>query len=149
MTAQISAYGRLVADPETRTTGKGTNMAMARMAVSLPCNAAADGQATFWLGVIAFGKLADALAKHRKGELVSVAGNMQLNQWTGQDGGTQQGYQVIADSVLSARTVRPGGKAGQQGQATDALRRAHEQHPPTTGYEGFDQMSPYDDDFRN
>lgn len=29
MTAQISAYGRLVADPETRTTGKGTSMAMA------------------------------------------------------------------------------------------------------------------------
>ena len=56
MTAQISAYGRLVADPETRTTGKGTSMAMARLAVSLPCNAAADGQATFWLGVIAFGK---------------------------------------------------------------------------------------------
>ncbi len=55
MAAQISAYGRLVADPETRTTGKGTSMAMARLAVSLPCNAAADGQATFWLGVIAFG----------------------------------------------------------------------------------------------
>lgn len=39
MTAQISAYGRLVADPETRTTGKGANMAMARVAVLLPCNA--------------------------------------------------------------------------------------------------------------
>lgn len=76
MTAQISAYGRLVADPETRTTGKGTSMAMARLAVSLPCNAAADGQATFWLGVIAFGKQADTLAKHQKGDLVSVAGNM-------------------------------------------------------------------------
>ncbi len=84
MTAQISAYGRLVADPETRTTGKGTSMAMARLAVSLPCNAAADGQATFWLGVIAFGKQADALAKHQKGDLVSVVGNMQINQWTGQ-----------------------------------------------------------------
>lgn len=92
MTAQISAYGRLVADPETRTTGKGTSMAMARLAVSLPCNAAADGQATFWLGVIAFGKQADALAKHQKGDLVSVVGNMQINQWTGEDGGTQQGY---------------------------------------------------------
>lgn len=67
--------------------------------------------------------------------------------WTGQDGGTQQGYQVIADSVLSARTVRPRGKAGQQGQTTDALRRAHEQQLPTTGYEGFGQTPPYDDDF--
>ncbi|HHC1642363.1 TPA: single-stranded DNA-binding protein, partial [Klebsiella pneumoniae] len=59
MTAQISAYGRLVADPQTRITGKGTNMAMARLA--LPCNAADNGEATFWLGVIAFGKQADAL----------------------------------------------------------------------------------------
>ncbi|VAO23599.1 single stranded DNA-binding protein [Klebsiella quasipneumoniae] len=87
MTAQISAYGRLVADPQTRTNGKGTNMAMARLAVALPCNAADNGEATFWLGIIAFGKQADALAKHRKGDLVSVAGNMQLNQWTGSDGG--------------------------------------------------------------
>lgn len=112
MTAQISAYGRLVADPQTRRTGKGTNMAMARPAVALPCNAADNGEVTFWLGVIAFGKQADALAKHHKGDLVSVAGNMQINQWTGQDGGTQQGYQVIADSVLSARTVRPEVKQG-------------------------------------
>ena len=147
MAAQISAYGRLVADPETRTTGKGTNMAMARLAVSLPCNTAEDGQSTFWLGVIAFGKQADALARHVKGDLVSVAGNMQLNQWKGQDGGTLQGYQVLADSVISARTVRPGGKVGQQGQATDALRRAHEQHPPAADHEDFDQTPPCDDGF--
>lgn len=147
MTAQVSAYGRLVADPQTRTTGKGTNMTMARLAVSLPCNASEAGQATFWLGVIAFGKQADALAKHRKGDLVSVAGNMQLNQWTGQDGTAQQGYQVIADSVLSARTVRPGGKAEQQGQAADALRRAREQQPPDTAYEGYDQSPSYAGDF--
>ncbi|MDU6130483.1 MAG: single-stranded DNA-binding protein [Klebsiella pneumoniae] len=141
MAAQISAYGRLVADPQTRTTNSGTSMAMARMAVSLPCNAAESGEATFWLGVIAFGKQAEALAKHVKGDLVSVAGNMQLNQWTGQDGGTLQGYQVVADSVISARTARPGGR---QGQATDALRRAQQQ-PAPPGYEDYDQTPPFDD----
>lgn len=109
MTAQIAAYGRLVADPQTKTTSKGTNMMMARMAVSLPCSAAQDGQATLWLGVLAFGRQADALVKHTKGDLVSVAGAMQGNQWTGQDGSTQNGYTVIADSVISARTSRPGG----------------------------------------
>jgi len=36
--------------------------------------------------------LYNAVAKHRKGDLVSVAGNMQLNQWTEQDGTAQQGY---------------------------------------------------------
>jgi hypothetical protein len=56
-----------------------------------------------------------------------VAGNMQVNQWTGRMA-VHSRYQVVADSVISARTVRPGGKAGQQGQATDALRR-RSSHP--------------------
>ncbi|EPC0756384.1 single-stranded DNA-binding protein, partial [Escherichia coli] len=105
----------------------GTQMAMASMAVPLPCSQADDGTATMWLSVLAFGRQADALAKHHKGELVSVAGNMQVSQWTGQNGETRQGWQVIADSVISARTARPGGKKGQQGQATDALNRAKQQ----------------------
>ena len=46
MTAQIAAYGRLVADPQLKTTSKGTQMAMASMAVPLPCSQADDGTAT-------------------------------------------------------------------------------------------------------
>lgn len=71
MTAQISAYGRLVAEPQTRTTGKGTNMAMARLAVALPCNVADNGEATLWMGVIAFGKQADALARRSKVDIIA------------------------------------------------------------------------------
>ncbi|EMA8433228.1 single-stranded DNA-binding protein, partial [Escherichia coli] len=115
MTAQIAAYGRLVDDPQVKQTSKGTPMTLARMAVSLPCSQAQDGQATLWLSVLAFGKQADALARHEKGDLISVAGNMQISQWTGQNGETRQGWQVIADSVISARSARPGGKRGQQG----------------------------------
>ncbi|AUV42566.1 single-stranded DNA-binding protein [Citrobacter freundii complex sp. CFNIH9] len=146
MTAQISAYGRLVADVQSKTTSTGNQMAFTRMAVTLPCQKAENGEATFWLAITAFGKQAEALAKHQKGDMVSVAGNMQMSQWTGSDGGTQTGYQVIADSVISARTARPGGKKGQQGQATDALRRAQEQQrPPAQGYDDYDQTPPYDD----
>lgn len=134
MTAQVSAYGRLVADVQSRTTGNGNPMAFTRMAVTLPCQKAENGEATFWLAVTAFGKQAEALAKHQKGDMVSVAGNMQVNQWTDNDGGTQTGYQVIADSVISARTARPpGGKKAQWGQATGALRRVQEQRPPARG----------------
>lgn len=93
-------------------------MTTARLAVSLPGNHSDDGQATFWLGVLAFGRVADSLARHRKGELVSVAGPLQANTWTGQDGSPQTGYQVIADSLISARTTRPGG--GRQPAAAQA-----------------------------
>ena len=69
MTAQIAAYGRLVADPQLKTTSKGTQMAMASMAVPLPCSQADDGTATMWLSVLAFGRQADALnrAKQQSG----------------------------------------------------------------------------------
>ncbi|EFO4689679.1 single-stranded DNA-binding protein [Shigella dysenteriae] len=127
MTAQIAAYGRLVDDPQVKQTSKGTPMTLARMAVSLPCSQAQDGQATLWLSVMAFGKQADFLAKHQKGDVASVSSTMQVSQWTGQNGETRQGWQVIADSVISARTARLGGKKGQQGQATDALNRAKQQ----------------------
>ncbi|ENI7981376.1 single-stranded DNA-binding protein [Escherichia coli] len=109
MTAQIAAYGRLVDDPQVKQTSKGTPMTLARMAVSLPCSQAQDGQPTLWLSVLAFGKQADQLAGHEKGNVISVSGTMQISQWTGQNGETRQGYQVIADSVISAKTVRPGG----------------------------------------
>ena len=150
MTAQLSAYGRLVADPQTRTTNSGGSMAMGRLAVALPCHAAEGGEVTFWLGVVAFGKQADALAGHVKGDLVSVAGAMQVNQWTGKDGGTQQGYQVVADSVISARTVRPGGKRAESVKASGASRGHETQSAP--GWElyntpdDFDQRPPFDDE---
>lgn len=51
MTAQISVYGRLVDDPQTKQTSKGTPMTLARMAVSLPCSQSDDGLATLWLSV--------------------------------------------------------------------------------------------------
>lgn len=150
MTAQISAYGRLVADPQTRTTNSGSSMTMGRLAVALPCHAAEGGEVTFWLGVVAFGKQADALAGHVKGDLVSVAGAMQVNQWTGKDGGTQQGYQVVADSVISARTVRPGRKRAESVKASGASRGHETQSAP--GWElyntpdDFDQRPPFDDE---
>ncbi|EFA8777791.1 single-stranded DNA-binding protein [Escherichia coli] len=72
MTAQIAAYGRLVDDPQVKQTSKGTPMTLARMAVSLPCSQAQDGQATLWLSVMAFGKQADQLAHHEKGNVISA-----------------------------------------------------------------------------
>ncbi|EPA9401728.1 single-stranded DNA-binding protein [Escherichia coli] len=147
MTAQIAAYGRLVDDPQVKQTSKGTAMTLARMAV--PCSQAQDGQATLWLSVLAFGKQADALARHEKGDLISVAGNMQISQWTGQNGEIRQGWQVIADSVISARSARPGGKRGQQGKATEALERAKRQtgqqgnQPPAGGDDPFSDDIPF------
>lgn len=126
MTVQIAAYGRLVAGVQSKTTSNGSTMALARIAVPLPCHSAENGEAPFWLAVVAFGKQADAQARHDKGDRVSVSGNMQVNQWTAQDGSTASGYQVVADSVVSARTARPGnGPTSQKNASNQGGNRKH------------------------
>jgi single-stranded DNA-binding protein len=110
MTAHIAARGRLVVDVQSKAISNGNSMAFTRLAVALPCRDAENGELTFWLAVTAFGKQADYLMKHQKGDLISVSGNMQASQWKGNNGVLQTGYQMVADSVISAKTVRPGGR---------------------------------------
>ena len=140
MTAQISAYGRLVADPQTRTTSNGKHMTMARLAVALPCHTAQNNEATYWLGVVAFGSQADILAKHQKSDMISVAGNMQLNQWSGQDGVQKEQPQVIADSIVSAKTARPGGR-----KATSNPQQSGQPQKAAPGWDVY-QQQPFDDE---
>lgn len=110
MTAHIAAHGRLVVDVQSKTISNGNSMAFTRLAVALPCRDVDSGELTFWLAVTAFGKQADYLLKHQKGDLISVSGNMQASQWKGNNGVMQTGYQMVAESVISAKTVRPGGR---------------------------------------
>lgn len=74
--------------------------------------------------------------------MVSVSGNMKLNQWKAQDGTQKEAPQVIADSVISARAASP-----------SPGNRSTSQQPPqhAEGWdvynmpESFDQRPPYDD----
>ncbi|MCP1064709.1 hypothetical protein M5G07_00735 [Serratia symbiotica] len=63
------------------------------------------------MSVVAFCKQAKVLARHVKGELISVSGIMQINQRTTKDGSMSRGYQIVADSVIRVRAVRPSGLA--------------------------------------
>lgn len=100
---QAAAYGRLGGDARPIKTKAGTSMTVASIAVDV------GEEAPLWLGVVAFGKQAELLARHKKGELVSVSGRMQRNRWT-QNGEEREQLQVVADSVIGSRTVRPGGR---------------------------------------
>ena len=120
MSAQIAVHGRLVADPMEHHTQSGVEMATGRLAVSVPCRDADDGHATLWLTVVAFGRQAGLLLKHQKGELISTSGQMQVTQWTDQDNARREGMQLLADTVISARTVRPGGSRKKTEKAVEA-----------------------------
>lgn len=106
MTAAISCYGRLGGDPRSIPTKTGNAMAVATLAVDISEDAEGPPQ---WFGIVCFGTVADTLLRHSKGDLVSVSGRLQRRTFTGRDGEEREQLQCIADTIVSARSVRPGG----------------------------------------
>lgn len=100
-----AAYGRIGQDPRLIPTHSGKTMAASSIAVSI----GAHDTPAFWLNVVAFGQVADTLLRHEKGDLVSVSGRIQRNDYTTAAGEKREQLQIIADTIISARSVRPGG----------------------------------------
>ena len=100
-----AAYGRLGQNPKSIPTQSGKTMASSSIAVSV-----GDlNSSPFWLAVLAFGQVGDTLLRHEKGDLISVSGRIQRNIWTTQTGEQKEQLQIVADSIVSSRSVRPGG----------------------------------------
>ena len=96
-------------------------MTVGRLAVSLPCREnGEDGEATAFFGLVAFGELAESLARHLKGDMVGAFGRVKINRFTNRDGEAREELSIMADGLVSARTVRPGG--GRKKKAAAAPR---------------------------
>ncbi|MBL0374015.1 single-stranded DNA-binding protein [Rhizobium sp. KVB221] len=100
-----SAYGRLSQDPKQISTQSGKAMAVGSIAVAIGDH----DDPPLWMGVVTFGRVAKDFLKCRKGDMVSVSGRVQRNSWISGSGEKHEQLQVVADSVVSNRTVRPGG----------------------------------------
>ena len=64
--------------------------------------------APWWLNLVAFGAQAESLERHDKGEMISVIGPLERSYWTDQNGEVRESWGMVVESLVSARTVRPG-----------------------------------------
>ncbi len=104
---RASVYGRLGADPVERETRNGKEM----VTVSLAVNAGRPdvGEETQWFNLVAFGRAAKDMMRHAKGDLVACMGGLTKNRYTAHDGQERESWSLNVESIMSARTVRPGG----------------------------------------
>lgn len=127
MTASI--HGRVAFDPKERTTKTGKPMTTARLAVDVTGN---GDEETLWLDLLAFGSNAETLARVTKGESVSAIGRVTKGQYTNQAGETRESWSMLADSVLTVRSARPGQRRS-AGNGAGQSRAQHDLQAP-----GFD-----------
>jgi single-strand DNA-binding protein len=99
---RASIHGRLGADPVQRETRVGKPMITASVAVDV--GRPGDEQAE-WVGVVAFGKTGEALAQHRKGDLLSAMGPLTRATYTDRDGKEKTSWSLLIESIVSARTT--------------------------------------------
>ncbi len=132
MTATLAVYGRLGRAPRQIDT-KGQPMVVTTLAAKL----SKDSDTPTWFSVAAFGRQGEDLLRHEQGDLVAVSGRLQLREYETREGEQRSELSVTADSIVSARTVRPGGRkriggrhdAQEVAQARQALDRGEEGTP--------------------
>ena len=92
--------GRLVADPELKTTNTGISVTTFRIAVDRSyVKAGAEREADFF-DIVAWRSSAEFVCRHfTKGSLIAVDGQLQTRQYQTKDGSNRSAVEVVADSV--------------------------------------------------
>ena len=93
---RVQLAGRLVADPELRSTPSGKSVCRMRVATN-------DTREAQFHDVVTWAALAESVAESlRKGATVTVEGRLQTRTWEAQDGSTRRATEIIASAVNAA-----------------------------------------------
>ena len=99
MINNVTLIGRLVADPELRTTNTGKAVANFRIAVDRSYSKGGDKQADF-ITIVAWEKTADFISKYfGKGSMIALQGAIQTRNYEDSSGNKRTAFEVLAKEV--------------------------------------------------
>ncbi len=109
--------GRLVADPEMRTTPSGINVATFRIAVD---RMGKEKKADF-INIVCWRQQAEFVSRYfSKGKAIGVEGSIQIRDYTDKEGNKRNAFEVVADRtffVESKSSGETGNRASPQSEA--------------------------------
>ena len=99
---KVIMMGRLVNDPELKTTQSGIAVVSFSIAVNRRYSKSSGQQSeTDFFNVTAWRATAEFVARYfRKGSSICVVGTIQNNKWTDQQGATRYRTDIVADEVM-------------------------------------------------
>ncbi|MBQ7547499.1 MAG: single-stranded DNA-binding protein [Clostridia bacterium] len=104
--------GRLVADPELRTTTSGISVISFRVAVDRRARQGEERQADF-IDVVAWRQTAEFVSRYfRKGSMIAVQGSIQTRTYEDRNGNKRYAVEIVADNVSFCGSKAETGTAG-------------------------------------
>lgn len=121
----VAIMGRLVADPELRTTPQGTNVTTFRIACDRNFARQGEQRQADFLDVVAWRQQAEFVCKYfQKGSLIAINGSLQTRSYQDKNGNNRTAVEIVADQINFA-----GGKSGNGGESSYSSPAQ-----PTQGY---------------
>ena len=116
----VALMGRLVYDPELKTTQNGTNVCNFRVSVDRSFARQGEERKADFIDVTAWRQTAEFVSKYfQKGSMIAVEGSLQTRQYQDKNGNNRTATEVLASQVSFC-----GGKAAEK----PAVREANAAH---------------------
>ena len=110
MLNHICLMGRMVRDPEMRTTTSGTAVASFTLACDRDYKADGGERETDFVDIVAWRGTADFVSKYfHKGQMAVVSGRLQIRNWTDKEGNKRRSAEVVAENVYFGESKRSDG----------------------------------------
>ena len=142
----VAIMGRLVADPELRTTPAGVNICQFRIACDRNFARQGEQRQADFVDIVAWRAQADFVCKFfSKGSLIAINGRIQTRNYQDKNGNNRTAFAVVAENInfggskgTSSAKVDDGGEAAPR---SDAWPKAD----PPANYGGVDDFAVIDD----
>ena len=103
--------GRIVADPELKTTNSGVPVCNFTIAVNRNYRAGEEQQTDF-INVVAWKQRAEFISKYfKKGSMIGIEGSIQTRKYQDKDGNNRTAFEVVANNVQFVEGKKEGNTA--------------------------------------
>ena len=142
----VAIMGRLVADPELRTTPAGVNVCQFRIACDRNFARQGEQRQADFVDIVAWRAQADFVCKYfSKGSLIAINGRIQTRNYQDKNGNNRTAFAVVAENInfggskgTSSAKVDDGGGAAPRSEAWPKA-------DPPANYGGVDDFAVIDD----
>ena len=116
----VAIQGRLVADPELRTTPQGTSVCQFRIACERSFARQDEQRQADFIDVVAWRSTAEFVCRYfSKGSMILVEGRIQTRQYQDKNGNNRTAFEIVANNINFAgpKNSNAGGGANYQNSA--------------------------------